>query len=100
MKYGRVDAVHKAMRDYFRAHGCEWEDTSSVGKGFPDAIASRRFEGYPGQSRLALIEIKSGAKARTKPKTAAAQDSFAFRFYVWRIATLADADELIRWLRS
>ncbi len=102
MKYGRTDSAHAD----FRAHGCEWEDTSSVGKGFPDAIATWRKASifFPGrislECRLALLEIKSGAKAKTKKKTAEAQAEFAARFPVWRIATLAEADELIKWLRS
>ncbi len=119
MKYGRVDKLHAMFRDYFRAHGCEWEDTSSVGKGFPDAIVGAGFlqkqtarfingavvtswerVDEPDSGRLALVEIKSGAKAKTKKKTADAQAEFAARFPVWRVATLADADEVITWLKS
>ncbi len=121
MKYGRVDSSHSMFRDYFKAHGCEWEDTSSVGKGFPDALVcggggvplicpnSHAHNGLLIQMltsntaqpvRMALIEIKSGAKAKTKKKTADAQAEFSARFPVWRVATLAEADELIKWLRS
>ncbi len=120
VKYGRVDKLHADFRAYFKAHGCEWEDTSSVGKGFPDAIAcaaggSKGLARFPDllmrvatigkqshwqPARIALIEIKSGAKAKTKPTTAKKQADFAARFPVWRISTLAEADELIKWLRS
>ncbi len=105
MKYGRTDSAHADFRAYFRAHGCEWEDTFDLGSGKPDASVSvLRFDVAGAidvrRSKVARVEIKSGAKARTKKKTADAQAEFAARFPVWRISTLAEADELIKWLRS
>ncbi len=105
MKYGRVDKMHGPLKRYCKAHGCAWEDTTDLGEGKPDASVSvPRFDAAGmidvRRSKVARVEIKSGEKARTKKRTAEAQQAFAEGFPVWRIKTLAEADELIKWLRS
>ncbi len=87
----KVDLLHPQVRDLFRANGLEWEDTASVGKGFPDALAYWRPRGH-----LILIEVKSGAAAdKRKGATADAQRAFAHRFPVYRVTSLEHAQGLI-----
>jgi len=90
----KVDTLHPACRTLFRAHGIAWTDTATVGHGLPDAIVCWG-------DKLALLEIKSGAKAdKRKGKTADAQRLFASRFPVRRIASLQAAEETIAWLKA
>jgi len=89
-----VDKIHPEVRDLFRANGLEWEDTSASGKGFPDALVCYR-------GRLWLLEIKSGAAAeKRKGTTADAQRAFAQRFPVCRVASLHQAQDTIRAIKS
>jgi hypothetical protein len=90
----KIDTIHPQVRDLFKAHGCEWADTSTTGKGFPDALAC-----YSG--RIILLEIKSGDRAMKRTgKTAEAQKVFAARFPVCRIGSEADALNVIRELKG
>ena len=86
----KVDTIHALIRDLFKANGLEWEDTASVGKGFPDALVCYR-------GRLWLVEVKSGVKAdKRKGATATAQFAFALRYPVCRVRSVEDAQDLIR----
>ena len=90
----KVDTIHADIRELFRAHGIAWTDTATIGNGLPDAIVCWH-------ERLALLEIKSGAKAdKRKGKTAEAQKLFASRFPVRRVTTIADAEATIAWLKA
>ena len=90
----KVDQNHAAIRDLFRAHGVAWRDTAAIGHGLPDALVCWG-------TKLALLEIKSGAKAdKRKGKTADAQRLFATTFPVRRVTTIADAEATIAWLKQ
>jgi hypothetical protein len=89
-----MDAFQAEVRDTFRAHGCAWVDTNTVGNGFPDALACWN-------GKLLLIEIKSGKRGvtTTKAKTAEAQRKFALNFPVRQVTTLQEATDTIQWFK-
>ena len=64
-----------------------------MGNGFPDAIVCWG-------SRLALLEIKSGKKAKTGKAVAARQTAFAAEFPVRRVTTVVEAQATIAWLKT
>ena len=97
----KTDTFHAPCRELFRAHGCEWEDILGV----VDAVATvRRLRPYGRvdyTDHVALIEVKSGARAvKRKGKTADRQRAFAARFPVWRISNEAEALACIAWLKG
>ena len=52
----RVDSNHSLVVKTLRELGCSVFDTSSVGRGFPDLVVSRK-------GATALVEVKRNAKA-------------------------------------
>ena len=55
----RVDANHAEIRSALRAAHWVVVDTAGVGSGFPDLLIAKR-------GRLLLVEIKDGAKVKSK----------------------------------
>ena len=90
-----LDKNHKSVKDYVKACGCLWHDTAGLGGGFPDAIA-----GYAPTKRLALVEIKNGAKARTKPETRKRQEKFHAEWPVFVVRDDTQARMLVEWLKE
>jgi len=71
----RVDANHSLIVKTLRDLGCSVFDTSRIAGGFPDLVVGKN-------SKTALVEIKSGEKA----KFTAAQEAFMLN---WRGSTVA-----------
>jgi len=65
----RVDRNHGQIRDALRALGCVVEDTSDVGRGFPDLVVRTR------AGTVLLVEVKDGeappSRQRLSPDEAA-----------------------------
>jgi Holliday junction resolvase len=56
----KVDANHSVIVKTLRELGCSVFDTSSVGRGFPDLVVSRK-------GATALVEVKANAKSKFTP---------------------------------
>ena len=69
MRAKKVDTTHGEIRDHLRNAGWSVFDTSAVGQGFPDLMASRL--GF-----TAGIECKSGPQTRAEFKLNEAQREF------------------------
>ena len=69
MRAKKVDTTHGSIRDHLRNAGWSVFDTSAVGQGFPDLMASRL--GF-----TAAIECKSGPQFRAAHKLNEAQREF------------------------
>lgn len=52
----RTDSNHAEVRDFLRKAGCVVEDTSDVGRGFPDLLVKTP------KGAVLLVEIKDGSK--------------------------------------
>jgi len=65
----RVDATQKPIIEAFRGIGCSVLPLHVIGKGCPDLLVSKCYV-------TALVECKTGEKARIKPETKEAQDKF------------------------
>lgn len=81
----RTDGNHTDIRDAMREAGCEVEDMSGAGKGFPDTVV------YTPDKRLLLVEIKMPKGTLTAP-----QVRFHARFPVHIVRSVEDAMQLIR----
>lgn len=93
MRYrGRIDANHKALREFFRAHGVLWLDLSNVGSGCADALVKSG-------DRLALIEVKDGAKVKSAQKLTPAQIEFHAAWGVFVVNDEPSAQTVIGWLK-
>lgn len=88
----RVDANHREVIQALRAAGCIVADTSRLGSGFPDAIATRRPDG---SSRVVMLEIKDGAKPPSARKLTEAEAEFA-RVWGDHCVTVTSAEEALR----
>lgn len=80
----RTDGNHKDIRQAMRDAGCEVEDMSGSGKGFPDTLV------YTADGRLLLVEIKM-----PKGTLTAAQVRFHARFPVHIVRTVEAAIALV-----
>jgi len=56
----KVDANHSLVVKTLREMGCSVFDTSSVGRGFPDLVVSRK-------GATVLVEVKADAKSKFTP---------------------------------
>lgn len=88
MRAARVDANQAQLVDLFRAHGCEWESTARMGRGFPDGIVGWR-------DKIALCEIKT-PKGKLRPQ----QTAFHRRFPVWVVRNSEDVAAVVRHLKE
>ena len=70
----QADKSKTAIVDFWTVRGCSWTHLDGVGKGVPDGILG--FLGIDQQ-----VELKSGAKARTKPETLARQLAYYVTIY-------------------
>lgn len=55
----RVDSNHAAVAGALRLMGWHVEDTSRLGRGFPDLVCGK-------QGRVELVEVKDGSKAKSQ----------------------------------
>jgi hypothetical protein len=70
----RTDRNHKEIMRAFRTCGCEVEDTSRLGKGFPDMVVDVR-------GKLWLVEVKDGDKPKSAKRLTPAEVQFQKRFH-------------------
>ena len=70
----RTDRNHKEIMRAFRDCFCEVEDTSRLGRGFPDLVVNT-----PG-GRLLLVEVKDGEKPPSARELTPAEVKFQKRF--------------------
>ncbi len=89
---GRVDASHGPLRDFFRAHGVRFLDLAAIGHGCPDALV-----GFG--ERLALVEIKDGAKSPSRRVLTTDQIMFHQQWPVRVVKDEIDALAVIRELK-
>jgi len=88
----RVDANHSLIVKTLRDLGCSVFDTSRIAGGFPDLVVGKN-------SKTALVEIKSGEKA----KFTAAQQAFILNWrgsIVCRIHDIEGAINLVKTLEK
>jgi hypothetical protein len=95
---GRTDASHKFWREWFRAHGVQWQDTSVIGRGCPDAvvgIGNKWGAPMPRDFRMAWVEVKD-------PKGKLTDDQVEFHKN-WRVFIVSDepsAKDVLNWLKT
>lgn len=70
----RTDGNHSAIRKALREEGCVVEDTSDVGRGFPDLLIRT-----PAGTVL-LVEIKNPEQPRCRRKLRSQQEAVALRW--------------------
>jgi len=80
----RVDANHSLIVKTLRDLGCSVFDTSRIAGGFPDLVVGKN-------SKTALVEIKSGEKA----KFTAAQQAFMLNWQGSTVARIHDIEGAI-----
>ena len=80
----RTDGNHAEIRTAMREAGCDVEDMSGAGKGFPDTVV------YTPDKRLLLVEIKMPKGTLTAP-----QVRFHARFPVHIVRSVEAALELV-----
>ena len=80
----RVDANHSLIVKTLRDLGCSVFDTSRIAGGFPDLVVGKN-------SKTALVEIKSGEKA----KFTAAQQAFMLNWQGSTVARIHDVEGAI-----
>jgi hypothetical protein len=87
----KVDANHSVIVKTLRELGCSVFDTSSVGRGFPDLVVSRK-------GATALVEVKANAKSKFTP----AQQAFLLNWQgtVCRIHDVEGAINLAKTLEK
>ena len=87
----KVDANHSIIVKTLRELGCSVFDTSSVGRGFPDLVVSRK-------GATALVEIKADIKSKFTP----AQQAFLLNWQgtVCRIHDVEGAINLAKTLEK
>ena len=87
----KVDANHSIIVKTLRELGCSVFDTSSVGRGFPDLVVSRK-------GATALVEVKANAKSKFTP----AQQAFLLNWQgtVCRIHDVEGAINLAKTLEK
>lgn len=85
---GKIDTNHIDIRQFIRAHGVKWCDTSNVGNGFPDALLCWN-------DTLVLVEVKATRGALT-PK----QVTFHSDWPVQVIRTREDAAKLVQKMKE
>jgi hypothetical protein len=87
----KVDANHSIIVKTLRELGCSVFDTSSVGRGFPDLVVSRK-------GTTALVEIKADIKSKFTP----AQQAFLLNWQgtVCRIHDVEGAINLAKTLEK
>jgi len=69
-----VDANHGQIRDALRALGCVVEDTSDVGRGFPDLVVRTR------AGTVLLVEVKDGASPPSRQRLTPDEAALANRW--------------------
>ena len=96
----RVDANQPAIVKKFRELGCSVAILSSVGKGLPDILISKRI-GTPDQYNMenwsALVEIKDGSKCQSQRKLTPLEDAFhkSWQGEIYIISSEQEAIDLI-----
>jgi len=80
----RVDVNHSLIVKTLRDLGCSVFDTSRIAGGFPDLVVGKN-------SKTALVEIKSGEKA----KFTAAQQAFMLNWQGSTVARIHDIEGAI-----
>lgn len=87
----RVDANHMAITHALRQCGWHVEDTSRVGRGFPDLVALK-------DGRVEFLEVKDGSKAPSARKLTRAEarvcDAFASKRVQVRV--IESVEEAVR----
>lgn len=91
MRAAKVDANHAQVVSALRAAGAMVESLAGVGKGVPDLLV-----GVSG--RLALFEIKDGAKVKSAQKLTPAQVEWHARWAGYPICTVDGPEAAIRHL--
>ena len=94
MRAARVDANHTQVVSALRAAGARVESLAGVGKGVPDLLV-----GVPGTRRLALFEVKDGAKVKSAQKLTPAQEAWHARWDGFPICTVDSPEAALRHLR-
>jgi hypothetical protein len=67
----KVDANHGAVAGAFVAMGCSVRSLAAVGGGVPDLLVAA-----PGSGNTFLVEVKDGAKSKSRRKLTDAQKTF------------------------
>jgi hypothetical protein len=88
----RTDANHAEVVSALRRVGCMVHDTSQLGGGFPDVIASIG-------RRLALIEIKDGSLPPSKRRLTPDEHAFHERWKPHAIV-ISSVEQAISWAQG
>jgi len=88
----RVDANHAQVKSALIAAGAKVHDLSSTGGGVPDLLI-----GING--RLALFEVKDGAKVKSAQKLTKAQEEFHAMWAGFPICTVDGPEAALRHLK-
>jgi hypothetical protein len=89
MRAAKIDANQPEIVSAFRRLGCQVAHTHMVGAGFPDIVILRK-------GRVALVEIKDGAKPPSARKLTKAEAEFHETWPVHIVESTGDAIRLVR----
>lgn len=94
MRAAKVDANHAAVVSALRAAGARVESLAGVGKGVPDLLV-----GVPGTKRLALFEVKDGAKCKSAQRLTDHQIAWHAKWEGYPVCTVDGPEAALRHLR-